>query len=138
MFVAVVVTIASSWIVRRQAPQKVDRWFRRLQLVSAAAFSLGHGTNDAQKGMGIITAALVTGGALQTYEVPFWVIISCHAAIAGGTLAGGWRVIKTMGQRITKLTPFGGERLRIVTHYGIERGDVETFLDVLNRILRDP
>jgi len=108
MFVAVLVTIASSWIVRRQAPQKVDRWFRRLQLVSAAAFSLGHGTNDAQKGMGIITAALVTGGALQTYEVPFWVIISCHAAIAGGTMAGGWRVIKTMGQRITKLTPFGG------------------------------
>ncbi len=121
MFVAVVVTIASSWIVRRQAPQKVDRWFRRLQLVSAAAFSLGHGTNDAQKGMGIITAALVTGGALQTYEVPFWVIISCHAAIAGGTLAGGWRVIKTMGQRITKLTPFGGfaaESAAAVTLFG--------------------
>jgi PiT family inorganic phosphate transporter len=79
-----------------------------LQLASAAAFSLGHGTNDAQKGMGIITAALVTSGALAEYRVPFWVIISCHAAIAGGTLAGGWRVIKTMGQRITKLTPFGG------------------------------
>jgi len=121
MFVAVVVTIASSWIVRRQAPQKVDRWFRRLQLVSAAAFSLGHGTNDAQKGMGIITAALVTGGALPTYDVPFWVIISCHAAIAGGTLAGGWRVIKTMGQRITKLTPFGGfaaESAAAVTLFG--------------------
>jgi PiT family inorganic phosphate transporter len=101
MFVAVIVSILSSWVVRRQPPQRVDRWFRRLQLVSAAAFSLGHGTNDAQKGMGIITAALVTSGALGEYKVPFW-------AIAGGTLAGGWRVIKTMGQRITKLTPFGG------------------------------
>ncbi len=105
---AVAVSLASSWIVRRQAPQRVDRWFRRLQLLSAAAYALGHGTNDAQKGMGIITAALVTSGALSEYKVPFWVIISCHAAIAGGTMAGGWRVIKTMGQRITKLTPFGG------------------------------
>lgn len=108
LFAALVFSIATSWLVHRQAPLRVDRWFRRLQLVSAAAFSLGHGTNDAQKGMGIITAALVTSGALAEYKVPFWVIISCHAAIAGGTLAGGWRVIKTMGQHITKLTPFGG------------------------------
>lgn len=108
MFIALFISILCSWVVRHQVPRKVDRWFRRLQLLSAAAFSLGHGTNDAQKGMGIITAALFTSGALTEYKVPFWVIISCHAAIAGGTLAGGWRVIKTMGQRITKLTPFGG------------------------------
>ena len=77
-------------------------------LVSAAAFSFGHGTSDAQKGMGIITAALVAGKLLPTTCVPYWVIICCHLAIAGGTMAGGWRVVKTMGQRITKLNPFGG------------------------------
>jgi len=102
------VSIATTWIVRRQRPRRVDRWFRRLQLVSAAAYSLGHGTNDAQKGMGIITAALVSAGMLQSYHVPYWVIICCHLAMGGGTMAGGWRIIKTMGQRITKLTPFGG------------------------------
>lgn len=103
-----VVTVVTSWIVRRQPPRRVDKWFRRLQLVSAGLFSLGHGTNDAQKGMGIITAALVSGGIMKTYVVPFWVIICCHLAIAGGTMAGGWRVVKTMGQKITKLTPFSG------------------------------
>lgn len=108
MFVAIIVSVATSWIVRRQSPLKVDRWFRRLQLVSAAAFSLGHGTNDAQKGMGIITAALISTGFQASHDVPFWVIISCHAAIAGGTVAGGWRVIRTMGHHITKLNPFGG------------------------------
>ena len=108
MTVGISINILVSWLARNKSPQRMDRWFRRLQLVSAAAFSLGHGTNDAQKGMGIITAGLVTVGAIETYEVPFWVIISCHAAIAGGTLAGGWRVIKTMGQKITKLQPFGG------------------------------
>ena len=108
LFASVLLSILASWAVRKMAPQKVDRWFRRLQLASAAAFSLGHGTNDAQKGMGIITAALVTSKVLTEYEVPFWVIIICHLAIAGGTLAGGWRVIKTMGQGITKLTPFSG------------------------------
>ncbi len=107
-FVAILVTVATSWVVRRQGPQRVDRWFRRLQLVSAAAYSLGHGTNDAQKSMGIITTALVAGGLLKSYEVPFWVIISCHLAMAGGTMSGGWRVVRTMGQRITKLNPFGG------------------------------
>jgi len=106
--VAMLVTILTSWIVRGYRPLKVDRWFRRLQLVSAAAYSLGHGTNDAQKGMGIITAALVAGGMLKSYDVPYWVIICCHLAMGGGTMAGGWRIIKTMGQRITKLTPFGG------------------------------
>ena len=108
LFVGMTVTILTSWIVHRQRPLKVDRWFRRLQLLSAAGYSLGHGTNDAQKGMGIITAALVAGGLIKTFEVPYWVIICCHLAMAGGTMAGGWRIIKTMGQRITKLTPFGG------------------------------
>jgi inorganic phosphate transporter, PiT family len=108
MILAIILTILTSWIVRRMRPQKVDRWFRRLQLLSAALFSLGHGTNDSQKGMGIITTALVAGGLLKSFSVPYWVIICCHLAMAGGTMAGGWRIIKTMGQRITKLTPFGG------------------------------
>jgi PiT family inorganic phosphate transporter len=108
MLIGMGVTIATSWIVRKQRPFRVDRWFRRLQLFSAAAYSLGHGTNDAQKGMGIITTALVAGGLMKTYDVPYWVIICCHLAMAGGTMAGGWRIIRTMGQRITKLTPFGG------------------------------
>jgi PiT family inorganic phosphate transporter len=109
MALAILLTIVMSWIVRRQRPQKVDRWFRRLQLLSAALFSLGHGTNDSQKGMGIITAALVLGGLLErSASPPYWVILCCHLAMAGGTMAGGWRIIKTMGQRITKLTPFGG------------------------------
>jgi inorganic phosphate transporter, PiT family len=108
MITAILVTIATSWAVRKQSPTKVDRWFRRLQLFSAAAYSLGHGTNDAQKSMGIITAALAAGGFISNYSVPFWVIISCHLAMGCGTMAGGWRVVKTMGQRITKLNPFGG------------------------------
>lgn len=108
LVVGVLATAATSWIVRRQAPYKVDSWFRRLQLVSAGAFSFSHGTNDAQKSMGIITAALVTGKLIPDYRVPDWVIICCALAMAGGTMAGGWRVVKTMGQRITKLTPFGG------------------------------
>ncbi len=104
----VLVTVATSWIVRKQAPFRVDSWFRRLQLISAGGFSFSHGTNDAQKSMGIITAALVTSGLIPSYKVPDWVIICCALAMAGGTMAGGWRVVKTMGQRITKLTPFGG------------------------------
>ncbi len=109
MVLAIVLTIITSWIVRKQRPRKVDRIFRGLQLISAALFSLGHGTNDAQKGMGIITTALVTAGSLQKFTTPpFWVIICCHLAMGGGTMAGGWRIIKTMGQRITKLNPFGG------------------------------
>jgi inorganic phosphate transporter, PiT family len=108
MAAGLITTVITSWIVRRQPPRRVDKWFRRLQLVSAGAFSLGHGTNDAQKGMGIITAALVSSGTLSTYAVPYWVIICCHLAIAGGTMAGGWRVVKTMGQKITKLNPFSG------------------------------
>jgi len=109
MVLGMTVTFVTSWIVRKQRPQKVDKWFRRLQLLSAAGYSFGHGTNDAQKGMGIITAALVTGGLLnKSAPPPYWVIICCHLAMGGGTMAGGWRIIKTMGQRITKLSPFGG------------------------------
>jgi PiT family inorganic phosphate transporter len=108
LVVAFLVCIATTWTVRKHSPYKVDRWFRSLQLLSAAGYSLGHGTNDAQKGMGIITAAFFTAGVLPTYEVPMWVVLACHAAIAGGTIIGGWRVIKTMGQHITKLRPFGG------------------------------
>jgi len=97
------------WIFRRATPRKVDGWFRRLQLVSAAAYSLGHGTNDAQKTMGIITFLLVGAGYLtKDSGVPWWVIISCHAAIALGTMSGGWRIVKTMGLGITKLKPVGG------------------------------
>jgi PiT family inorganic phosphate transporter len=103
-----IVTVVTSWVVRRQPPHRVDRWFRRLQLLSAAAFSFGHGTNDAQKSMGLITAALVASGSLNSYRVPDWVIICCALAMAAGTMSGGWRVVKTMGQRITKLQPFGG------------------------------
>jgi inorganic phosphate transporter, PiT family len=108
LLAGIAVTVVTSWLVRRMAPRRVDKWFRRLQLVSAAAFSFAHGTNDAQKSMGIITAALVTTGVLPNYRVPDWVIICCALAMAGGTMAGGWRVVKTMGQRITKLNPFGG------------------------------
>jgi PiT family inorganic phosphate transporter len=86
----------------------VDRWFRRLQLVSAAGFSLMHGANDAQKTMGIITVALLTGGYIDKFEVPRWVVIAAYLAIGLGTLSGGWRIIKTMGSRITKLQPAGG------------------------------
>jgi PiT family inorganic phosphate transporter len=93
-------------------PSRVDRWFRRLQLASAAGFSLMHGANDAQKTMGIIAGALVTGGYLQMQNgelpIPFWVILSAHTAIGLGTLSGGWRIIHTMGSKITKLRPEGG------------------------------
>ncbi len=101
--------LAVLWIARGSTPTRVDRVFRRLQLLSAALYSLGHGTNDAQKTMGIIAVLLFTNGLLgPTFYVPFWVILAAHAAIAGGTLAGGWRIVKTMGMRITKLQPVGG------------------------------
>lgn len=118
--VALILTVALSWMLRRSLPRRVDRVFRGLQLVSAAAYSLGHGTNDAQKTMGIILALLVSSQAvmasfpIQAFHitsadhVPMWIILAAHAAIALGTMAGGWRIVKTMGQRITKLKPFGG------------------------------
>ncbi|HZC21861.1 MAG TPA: anion permease [Candidatus Binatia bacterium] len=103
------------WIFRRSAPQPVDRLFRRMQLLSAAAYSLGHGANDAQKTMGIIAGALYTGGfmsksdMLGNWGTLHWpIILAAHAAIAAGTYLGGWRIVKTMGQKITKLKPVGG------------------------------
>ena len=89
-------------------PGGIDRVFRRLQLVSAALYSLGHGGNDAQKTMGIIAGVLVTSGYLATFEIPIWVVLAAHAAIALGTLSGGWRIVHTMGSRVTKLQPVGG------------------------------
>jgi PiT family inorganic phosphate transporter len=97
-----------TWIFRRWNPSRLDRLFRRLQLVSAGLYSLGHGGNDAQKTMGIITGLLVTAGYLKTFHVPIWVELMSYAAIAFGTMFGGWRIVKTMGTRITKLQPFGG------------------------------
>src|SRR3954469_5699240 len=99
---------AITWIMRGSTPGGVDRWFRRLQLLSAAAFSLSHGTNDAQKTMGIVAGLLLAAGYIHTFYVPLWVILAAHAAIALGTLAGGWRIIHTMGSKITKLQPVGG------------------------------
>ena len=96
------------WASRRSSPRAVDSRFRKLQLVSAAAYSLGHGTNDAQKTMGIIASVLFTSGYLKTFDIPLWVILLAHCAIALGTLSGGWRIVKTMGQRITALRPIGG------------------------------
>jgi inorganic phosphate transporter, PiT family len=98
-----------AWLLRRKQPGRIDRWFRRLQFVSSALFSLGHGGNDAQKTMGIIMATLVAKGYLgDKSDVPLWVVLSCHAAMGLGTLSGGWRIVKTMGMRLTKLKPFGG------------------------------
>jgi PiT family inorganic phosphate transporter len=103
------IMIAVLWACRRRTPQTVDRWFRRLQLVSAALYSVGHGTNDAQKTMGIIAMLLFSTGHLgHTFYVPFWVIISCYLAISLGTLSGGWKVIETMGMKLTKLKPVHG------------------------------
>jgi PiT family inorganic phosphate transporter len=96
------------WIFRGAAPSRVDGWFRRLQLVSAALYSLGHGANDAQKTMGIIAGALFAGGLITQFRIDLWVVLSAHAAIALGTLSGGWRIIHTMGQKITRLQPVGG------------------------------
>ncbi len=108
MIVGFALMVSVSWIFRRWHPFKLDQLFRRLQLVSAGLYSLGHGGNDAQKTMGIITGLLVTAGYLPTFEVPIWVILLSHAAIALGTMFGGWRIVKTMGTKITKLQPFGG------------------------------
>jgi PiT family inorganic phosphate transporter len=96
-------------LVKNQSPSRVDKTFRKLQLVSSAAYSLGHGSNDAQKMMGIIFGALVAKGYLNIHDsIPLWVVLACQASIALGTLSGGWRIVKTMGQKITKLRPFEG------------------------------
>jgi PiT family inorganic phosphate transporter len=101
--------VATLWIFRRTRPSRVDKLFRRLQLISAAFYSLGHGTNDAQKTMGIIAILLFSSGYLgPEFYVPFWVVLAAHAAMALGTMAGGWRIVKTMGMKLTKLRPVGG------------------------------
>ena len=104
------VMLAVSWIFVRTPPRKVDTWFRRLQLVSAASYSLGHGGNDAQKTIGVIWMLLIVAGVSKVGDAtpPLWVIISCYTAISLGTLFGGWRIVRTMGQKITKLKPVGG------------------------------
>jgi inorganic phosphate transporter, PiT family len=107
-FVGFLLMVTVTWIFRGWHPFRLDQLFRRLQLVSAGLYSLGHGGNDAQKTMGIITGLLVTSGRLPTFDVPTWVILISHAAIALGTMFGGWRIVKTMGTKITKLQPFGG------------------------------
>ena len=110
MTLGALIMIGVSWACVRAAPRKVDRWFRRLQLVSSALYSVGHGSNDAQKTMGIIWLLLIAAG-VTTKEAsmpPNWVIVSCYVAIALGTMFGGWRIVKTMGQKITKLRPVGG------------------------------
>ncbi|WP_296948216.1 inorganic phosphate transporter [uncultured Massilia sp.] len=124
-----IIMLIVSWIFVRSTPRKVDTWFRRLQLVSAASYSLGHGGNDAQKTMGIIWMLLIAGGYTNAADAhpPLWVIISCYAAISFGTLFGGWRIVKTMGQKITKLKPVGGFcaetggaiTLLMASHWGI-------------------
>jgi PiT family inorganic phosphate transporter len=117
MFLGSSMMVATAWIVKRNTPARVDRWFRRLQLVSAAIFSYSHGTNDAQKVMGIISVVLygtiwadhvTTADVAAKFPVPFWVVLACHGAIALGTLFGGWRIVRTMGHSLTKLQPIGG------------------------------
>ncbi len=128
---AMILMTAVSWIFFRTPPQRVDKWFRRLQLVSASLYSLGHGGNDAQKTIGIVALILVASGSLSadfaTSDIPLWVVLACQAAIALGTLFGGWRIVKTMGMKITKLKPVGGFcaecsgalTLFLATHLGI-------------------
>ncbi len=100
--------IAVYWLFRNFSPFRVDRHFRKLQLLSAAAYSFGHGTNDAQKTMGIIAGVLFTAGILDHFYIPFWIVLMAHTAIGLGTLAGGWRIVRTMGMSITRLKPVGG------------------------------
>ena len=136
MFLGSMMMVLTAWIVRRNTPARVDRWFRRLQLVSAAVFSYSHGTNDAQKVMGIISVILYgtvwadrasTADIAAKFPVPIWVVLACHAAIALGTMFGGWRIVRTMGHSLTKLQPIGGfcaetgggVTILALAHYGI-------------------
>jgi len=128
MVMSFIISAIVIFLARNHSPSGVDKHFRRLQLLSAAAFSLGHGGNDAQKSMGIIWVALVVSGlATKNDPIALWIVLSCHAAIALGTLTGGWRIVKTMGQKITKLKPFegfcaetaGALTLFGATHFGI-------------------
>ena len=108
LVLAYMLMIAVYWIFQKSSPSRMDYYFRKLQLVSAGMYSFAHGTNDAQKTMGIITLVLFTGGFLETFAVPTWVILAAHAAIALGTLSGGWRIVHTMGGRLTRLKPRSG------------------------------
>ena len=109
MILGAALMLAVSWIFVRSTPARVDRWFRRMQLVSASLYSLGHGGNDAQKTAGIIWVLLISAGYLGAEDpLPMWVVSSCYIMIALGTAFGGWRIVKTMGQKITKLKPVGG------------------------------
>ncbi len=153
LVLALLLTVALSWALRRAMPRRVDKAFRVLQLGSAAAFSLGHGGNDAQKTMGIIVGLLVAeqerfvNFPIQafhrtSYEVPLWIILAAHAAIAFGTMAGGWRIVKTMGQRLTKLKPFGGfcaetsgaALLFICTYAGIPASTTHTITGAISGV----
>jgi PiT family inorganic phosphate transporter len=109
MTLAALLMLGVSWVFVRTSPSRVDRWFRRLQLVSSSLYSLGHGGNDAQKTAGIIWMLLIASGYLGSNDpIPYWVVVACYITIALGTAFGGWRIVKTMGQRITKLKPVGG------------------------------
>ncbi len=127
MVMGFILKIATTWLLHNQSMHLVNRWSRVLQIFSAAAYSLGHGGNDAQKTMGIISSLLVAGGLMQQFTVPLWVVLSAHAAIALGTISGGWRIVKTMGQKITKLRPIDGfcaessaaSSIFLATHMGI-------------------
>jgi PiT family inorganic phosphate transporter len=127
MTLGALIMLMLSWICFRQTPRRVDRWFRRFQLVSSAAYSMGHGGNDAQKTMGIIWLLLIANGVTTEDHLPTWVVMSCFLAMGVGTMFGGWRIVKTMGQRITKLKPVGGFAaecagsitLFMATHFGI-------------------
>ena len=127
LVVGFLLKVITTWIVRNKSPAGINKWSRLAQVFSAAAFSLGHGGNDAQKTMGIIASLLFTGGLINQFYVPLWVVLSAHAAIALGTLTGGWRIVKTMGQKITKLRPIDGfcaetaaaSSIFLSTHLGI-------------------
>ncbi len=127
MAAAYFLMLAVYWLFRNSSPSRMDFYFRKLQLLSAAAFSLSHGANDAQKTMGLITGVLVTSGYQTSFDVHLWVILSAHAAIALGTLSGGWRIVKTMGARLTRLKPRSGfcaetgaaGAVLLATHWGL-------------------
>jgi inorganic phosphate transporter, PiT family len=128
MIISFFISAVVIWLSRKSSPGNVDKHFRRLQLLSAASFSLGHGGNDAQKSMGIIWVALIVSGLATKHDkIALWIVLSCQSAIAMGTLLGGWRIVKTMGQKITKLKPFegfcaetaGALTLFGATHFGI-------------------
>jgi PiT family inorganic phosphate transporter len=108
IFMGYILKVVTSWSIRKQSRASVNKWSRVLQLFSAAAYSLAHGSNDAQKTMGIITSLLVAGGVISVFKIPLWVVLIAYSSIALGTISGGWRIIKTMGQKITKLTPIDG------------------------------